>query len=133
MNTKEHFVVTIGREVGSGGHTVGCLLAKKLDVRVYDKVLVESLERQFNLSVSEIEQLKSKKKNWLADFISKVSPMPTAEALIDGIDKARANYIQRYTGVSRYDLRNYDLVLKSDGHSEEELADYIYSYIQSYR
>ena len=216
MNTKEHFVVTIGREVGSGGHTVGCLLAKKLDVRVYDKVLVESLERQFNLSVSEIEQLKSKKKNWLADFISKVSPMPTAEALgvdpkyaqefwrnvntddifkaeveilrgfaqmgscvitgrsgffifrdhpnrlnvfitasmpnrlervmrkqqlseesaqalIDGIDKARENYIQRYAGVSRYDLRNYDLVLKSDGHSEEELADYIYSYIQSYR
>ena len=30
MNTKEPFVITISREVGSGGHTVGSILAKKL-------------------------------------------------------------------------------------------------------
>lgn len=212
MNTKEPFVITISREVGSGGHTVGSMLAKKLDVRFCDKQLLESLEKQFDLSAGEIEKLKGKKKNWLADFASHVVPMPSAQALgldpeytdefqvmvtpdeifkaeveilrgfaqmgscviagrsgffvfkdhpnklnvfitaslphrldrvmnkqsvseekaltiIKELDRARENYIQRFAGVSRYDVRNYDLVLSADGHSEEELADIILSYI----
>ena len=39
MNTKEPFVITISREVGSGGHTVGSILAEKLGVHYYDLVL----------------------------------------------------------------------------------------------
>ena len=46
MITKDTFVITISREVGSGGHTVGKLLAEKLGVRYCDKILVESLEKQ---------------------------------------------------------------------------------------
>ena len=53
----------------------------------------------------------------------------SAKTLIESIDQARENYIRRYAGVSRYDLRNYDLVLCADGHSEEELAQLILSYI----
>ena len=52
-----------------------------------------------------------------------------AIAVIELIDKARENYIQRFAGVSRYDARNYDLVLNADGHTEEQLADLILSYI----
>ena len=52
-----------------------------------------------------------------------------AMKVMDSIDKARENYIQRYAGVSRYDARNYDIVLKADGHSEEQLANLILSYI----
>lgn len=48
-----------------------------------------------------------------------------AAKLIRSIDLARENYIQRYAGVSRYDARNYDLALKADGHSEEQLASII--------
>ena len=212
MNTKEPFVITISREVGSGGHTVGKILAEKLNTRYCDKQLVESLEKEFNLSTSGIERMKGEKKNWLSDFISKVTPMPSAKTLgldpaytqefridittddifkaeveilkgiaqmgscviagrsgffvlkdhpnkldvfitasipfriervmkkqnlseksaktlIESIDQARENYIRRYAGVSRYDLRNYDLVLCADGHSEEELAQLILSYI----
>ena len=212
MNTNEPFVITISREVGSGGHTVGKILADKLGTRYCDKLLIESLQKQFGLSVSGIEKLKGEKKNWLADFISKVSPMPSAQilgvdpkftqefridvttddiykaeveilkgvaemgscviagrsgffvlkdhpnkldvfisaskpnrverimkkqglteesatALIEGIDKARDNYIQRYAGVSRFDARNYDLVINADGHTEEQIADLILSYI----
>ena len=84
MNTKEPFVITISREVGSGGHTVGSILAKKLETRYCDKQLVEALENQFGLRVSGIEKLKGEKKNWLADFISKMSPMPSAKML--GVD-----------------------------------------------
>ena len=53
----------------------------------------------------------------------------SAKALIASIDEARENYIKRHTGTSRYDARNYDLVLKADGHSEEELASLILAYI----
>ena len=212
MNTKEPFVLTISREVGSGGHTIGKVLSEKLGVRYCDKVLLESLEKQFGLSASAIEKLKGQKSNWLTDFLNKVKPIPTADALgldpkfsqefqinvtsgdifkaeveilegfaamgscvvagrsgffvfrdhpnklnvfitasmpyriarvmkkqnlpeesakalIDGIDQARENYIKRYTGKSRYDLRNYDLVLSADGHTEEELAEMILKYI----
>ena len=31
--------------------------------------------------------------------------------------------------VSRFDARNYDIVLSADGHTEEQLADIILSYI----
>ena len=212
MNIKEPFVITISREVGSGGHTISSILAQKLGVRYCDRHLLESLEKQFGLSASAIEKLKSEKKNWLADFLKRVSPMPSAKALgldpkysqefrlnvttddifkaevdilkdfaqlgscvvagrsgfyvfkdhpnklnvfitaslpyriqrvmkkqdlseenavklIKKIDKARENYIKRYTGVSRYDSRNYDLVLSADGHTEEEMANFILSYI----
>ena len=53
----------------------------------------------------------------------------SAKALIKDIDTARENYIKRYTGVSRYDARNYDLVINADGHSEEQLAELILAYI----
>ena len=53
-----------------------------------------------------------------------------ARDLIGKIDNARENYIKRYTGTSRYDARNYDLVLSADGHSEEQLADIILAYIK---
>ncbi len=212
MNVKEPFVITISREVGSGGHTVGRILSEKLHVRYCDKLLLESLEKQFGLSAAEIENLKGKKKNWLADILGHVAPVPPgrafdlnpayteefrvdittddvfkaemailqdfaqmgscviagrsgffvlkghpnhlsvfirasqsyrvdrimkkqnlteeqALAVIKGLDKARENYIQRYAGVSRYDLRNYDIVLNADGHTEEELADTILSYL----
>lgn len=41
MNTKEPFVITISREVGSGGHTVGSILAGKLNVPFFDKQVME--------------------------------------------------------------------------------------------
>ena len=84
MNTKEPFVITISREVGSGGHTIGRILAEKLQVRYCDKQLLEVLQKQFGLSAGEVEKLKGEKKNWLADFLQRVSPLPSASAL--GLD-----------------------------------------------
>ena len=43
MNKNEKFVITINREVGSGGRTVGRKLAEKLGVKYFDKALIESL------------------------------------------------------------------------------------------
>lgn len=211
MNTQKPFVITISREVGSGGHTVGSILAEKLSARYCDKYLLETLESKFDLSADTIEKLKGEKKSWLSEIFSRVSPMPGIDALgwdskrareydkvttddifkaeaeilkgfaqmgscviagrsgffvfrnhpnalhvfikasmehrvrrvmarqgiseteaaglIEKLDQARDNYIQRYVGVSRYDLRNYDLALCADNHSEEELAGIILTYI----
>ena len=212
MNLKEPFVITVSREIGSGGHTVGQILADRLNTRYCDRNLVETLEDKFNLSIEEIEKRKGEKKNWLADFFQHITPFPLAKdmgadaqftqefrrdvttddiykaeteillelanegscviagrsgfyvfrnhpnhlsifitasdsnrvqrvmrkqnmteeaatALINDIDRKRENYIRRYTGTSRYDIRNYDLVLNADGHTEEQLVDIILSYL----
>ena len=213
---KEPFVVTISREIGSGGRTVGRKLAEKLGVRYSDKDLINALREKFNLTASHIEELKSEKKNWLADFIHWVAPVPKAQnivdtdskfiqefrsnvttndvfkaemeilegiaeegscviagrsgffvledhpnkvdvfitasrkhrvarvmhkqnlneeqaaAVIDSVDKSRENYIKRFTGTSRYDARNYDLVINMDPLTEDEAVDLILAYLNAF-
>lgn len=43
MNKNEKFVITINREMGSGGRTVGRKLAEKLNVEFCDKALIRAL------------------------------------------------------------------------------------------
>lgn len=210
---KEPFVITISREVGSGGRTIGRKLAEKLGVRFSDKELVDKLQKKLNLTVDSIEELKGKKKRWLDDFIQMVAPVPMsgmlvdgdsdyiseynlslsvndvfeaereilngiadegscviagrsgffvlkgrpnkvdilitasrdkriarimekqnlsrqkAEEVIDSVDKARDNYVQRYTGQSRYDARNYHIVLNMDYITEDQAVSMILSYL----
>ena len=214
MDTKEKFVITIAREIGSGGRTVGRKLAAKLGVRYSDKELIRNLREKFNLTTYSIEKLKGEKKSWLADFMHFVAPVPKvgriievdakylqelrgdvttddiytaereilkaiaeegscviagrsgffvlkdhpnkvdvfitasrenrikrivkkqhlteteAETVMDSIDESRDNYVKRYTGKSRYDSRNYDLVINADNHTEDEIVDIILSYIK---
>ena len=214
MDTKEKFVITIAREIGSGGRTVGRKLAAKLGVRYSDKELIRNLREKFDLTTYAIEKLKGEKKSWLADLIHMVAPVPKAsmimdtdskflneirsdvttddiykaekeilkeiaeegscviagrsgffvlkdhpnkvdifitasrenriqrivrkqhmteteaETIMDSIDESRENYVKRYTGKSRYDARNYDLVINADNHTEDELVDIILSYIK---
>ena len=214
MNTNESFIITISRELGSGGRTVGRQLAAALDVRYSDKELIRQLMEQFNLTASGIEQLKGKRKNWISDFITFVAPVPKvgmlvntdsryiqefrpdlttddlfkaetqilqsiadegscviagrsgffvlkdrpnkldifitaspehriervmrkqqlsreeAMAAIERVDKARDNYVQRYTGKSRNDARNYDLCLNMDSLSEDDAVELILSFIK---
>ncbi|MBQ8061154.1 MAG: cytidylate kinase-like family protein [Bacteroidales bacterium] len=215
MNTQEKFVITVSREIGSGGRTVGRKLAERLGVYYSDKDLIKELSKKFDLTPYAIEKLKGEKKNWFADFIRFVAPVAkesvfvdtdksidpgfraelsseevfkaeseilkaiasegscviagrsgffvlkdcpnkldifitasrdkrvervsrkqgfTAEQagiLIDDVDEGRENYIKRYTGTSRYDLRNYDLVLNMDNLTEDEAVDIILNYIHA--
>jgi len=81
MNTSEQFVITISRELGSGGRTVGRKLAEALNVRYSDKELIHELMKRFNLTVSGIEKLKGEKKSWISDFIQMVAPVPKMSLL----------------------------------------------------
>ena len=46
----EHLVITIGRQCGSGGHTIGKLLAQRLGLAFYDKKIVEMVAAKTKLS-----------------------------------------------------------------------------------
>ena len=48
---------------------------------------------------------------------------------IEKIDKMREDYVKNYAHTSRYDTRNYDLVIKIDGKTEEEVANMILAFI----
>ena len=71
MNKNERFVITINRELGSGGRTVGRILAEKLGVPYYDKALAKPLEEKFDMTLDQIEKLKGnnrrlKRKSYIA-------------------------------------------------------------------
>lgn len=68
MNKNEKYVITLNRELGSGGHTVGRKLAEKLGVNYYDKAVINALTERLGLTVEQIEEAKSKKRSWWDDF-----------------------------------------------------------------
>ncbi len=210
MNKNEKFVITINRELGSGGRTVGRILAEKLGVPYYDKALAKPLEEKFNMDSEELERLKSDNLSWW-ESIKRVlvlgenaanssdyyeegkSNLVTSEAVLNAekeilysiaieescviagrsafyvmngfpnrlnvliqaskehrvnrlinkrgisekealkiikdVDLSREEYLKNNAHTSRYDTRNYDLVIKMDGKTEEEAANVIMAFI----
>lgn len=45
-----NYVITIGRQCGSGGHTIGKLVAQRLELAFYDKEIVELAAAKTKLS-----------------------------------------------------------------------------------
>ena len=84
MKKNEKFVITINRELGSGGRTIGRKLAEKLGVEFYDKALINELEKKYNLSVEEIEKLKGRNHSWWAEFkrIMNISALANANYFV---------------------------------------------------
>ena len=214
MKLKENFVVTINRELGSGGRTVGRKLSERLGVPFYDKALIKSLQEMYHLNTEQIEKLKGRSHSWWAEFkrtltagyqndtyyqtrmgeepdvlttdeifkneqeilkaiakdescvvagrsgffvfrdhpnhmsiliqasmdfrvnrvCQKQHKTPEeARKIIDKVDKMRENYVNKYTKTSRYDTRNYDLVITADGKTEDEIVNIILMYIGQYK
>ena len=210
MNKNERFVITINRELGSGGRTVGRILAEKLGVPYYDKALTKPLEEKFNMTSEQIERLKGNNRSWWENikrvlilgegaansseyYDEEKKELITSEAvlkaekeilqsianeescviagrsaffvtnghqnrlnvliqasmdhrvnrimgkrgisekeakkIIDEVDEAREEYLKNNAHTSRYDTRNYDLVIKMDGKTEEDAVNVILAFI----
>ena len=86
MKRNEKFVIAINREVGSGGHAIGEKLADRLGVKFYDKAIVQELTKKFNLSVDELEEVRSSKFNWWNNLVQ--------------------SYMNRYRIEERFDVEN---------------------------
>ena len=205
MNPNNKFVITINRELGSGGRTVGRKLAEKLGVEYFDKAVINALQERYNLSVEQIEHLKGQETGWWAELKRKMTfseseyelnqtnietedvfraetqvlkalakenscviagrtacyvfrehpnhlsifiqaSMPCrmsrvareqnmskeeARMVIEKVDKMRENYVQEFTGTSRYDTRNYQIVLSMDELTEDAAVNIIMNYINN--
>ena len=205
MNTNSKFIITINRELGSGGRTVGRKLAEKLGVEYFDKAVINALQERYNLSVEQIEHLKGQETGWWEEFKRKMTfseseyelnqtnietedvfraetqilkalakdrscviagrtafymfrehpnhlsiliqasmlnrmervareqdmTKEQARLVIDKVDKMRENYVKEFTGTSRYDARNYHLVINMDDISEDAAVELILTYIRS--
>ena len=206
MNKNEKFVITINREVGSGGRTVGRKLAEKLGVKYCDKAVINGLTQKFGLSPERIEEIKAQKKSWWNDIntyyqtlVNSASQPMEAEVKLDNntmfetekhilqelathascviagrtgfmvfrewpnhlnvfiqasmehrinrimkrknvtldearniiakMDATREAYIKKYENTSRYDTRNYQLVITMDDLTEDDAAEIIIDYI----
>ena len=206
MNKNEKFVISINREEGSGGRTVGRLLAEKLGVKYCDKAVINGLTQKFGLSPDRIEEIKAQKKSWWNDInnyyqtlVNSASSPMEAEVKLDNtsmfeteksilqevakqtscviagrtgfmvfrewpnhlcvfiqaslehriqrimrrrniseqeardviakMDATREAYIKKYEETSRYDTRNYQLVISMDELSEDDAAEIIIDYI----
>ena len=213
MDISNKFVITINREIGSGGKTIGKLLAEKLGVPLYDRAHLSTLEEKEGLDDEKIESLKTKKRTWWPDFKRIVEldggfavsiyeelpnfPVPekndtdkkfkTEQEILQGIadaescvvvgrcsfvtfkdhpnhiniwvqspikcridrvmkkkgfkteaetenfikevDKLCEDYAVRHTGESRYNTRNYDLVISMEDKTEAEAVDLILKFI----
>ena len=206
MNKNEKFVITINREVGSGGRTVGRILAEKLGVKYCDKAVIDGLTQKFGLSPERIEEIKAQKKSWWNDInnyyqtlVNSASQPMDAEVRLDNdtmfetekrilqelaaqtscviagrtgfmvfrewpnhlnvfvqasmehrirrimnrknvtmekardiiakMDATREAYIQKYEDTTRYDTRNYQLVISMDDLTEDDAAEIIIDYL----
>ena len=206
MNKNEKFVITINREVGSGGRTVGRKLAETLGVKYCDKAVIDGLTKKFGLTPERIEEIKAQKKSWWNDInnyyqtlVNSTSQPMEAEVKLDNatmfetekriqqelasqtscviagrtgfmvfrewpnhlsvfiqasmdyrikrimdrqnvsmdearniiakIDATREAYIKKYEDTSRYDTRNYQLVISMDDLTEDDAAQIILDYI----
>lgn len=58
-----HFVISIGREFGSGGKYIGQELAKRLNVKCYDNELLAKVSENYNIDIEMLEKADEKQKS----------------------------------------------------------------------
>ena len=57
MNREEQFVITISRQFGTGGHEIGAELARRLDVKLLDKQILNEVARRNHVVEEAMERL----------------------------------------------------------------------------
>ena len=202
MNKDEKFIITINRELGSGGRTVGRKLAEQLGVKYYDKAIIQGLTEKYGLTAEEIEQLKAQEKpSWWCELQERCKSLlssnrqekPSTSAMfeterkilerlaheescvvagrsgflifrehpnhlnvfiqastehrierlirkrgisyaaaldiLDEVDEGREAYLKKYSDRSRYDTRNYDVVISMDHMTEDDAVAVIMEFV----
>lgn len=60
---KGRFVISIGREYGSGGKFIGEELARRLDIKCYDNELLEKTAKTYHINLAMLEKIDEKQKS----------------------------------------------------------------------
>ncbi len=70
MNKNDHFVITISRQFGTGGHEIGTELARRLNVKLLDKQILNEMARKYNVVEEAMERIEARNPSWRDDFTS---------------------------------------------------------------
>ncbi len=70
MNRQEQFIITISRMFGTGGHEIGAELARRLDVKLIDKQVLNEVAKRMNVVEEAMEKLEARNPLWRDDFTS---------------------------------------------------------------
>lgn len=62
-NIENKFVISIGREFGSGGKYIGQELAKRLNVKCYDNELLAKVSENYNIDIETLEKVDERQKS----------------------------------------------------------------------
>ena len=65
----EQFVINIGRQLGSGGRTVGEIIARRLGVKLYDKELINLAARESGICSEFFEKADEKESRGVISFV----------------------------------------------------------------
>lgn len=68
MNKEEKFVITISRQFGTGGHEIGAELARRLNVKLLDKQILNAVARRFCAVEDAVEKIEARNPLWRDDF-----------------------------------------------------------------
>ncbi len=68
MNKEEKFVITISRQFGTGGHEIGAELARRLNVKLLDKQILNEVARKFEIVEDAVERIEARNPLWRDDF-----------------------------------------------------------------
>ena len=82
---EKRFIVTIGREFGTGGRKIATELAQLLGVKLYDRQLLEPIREEHNLTQEEVDHIKAVKPSWWYGF----SYLPRGRACVQGLSDGR--------------------------------------------
>ena len=68
MNREDQFVITISRQFGTGGHEIGAELARRLNVKLLDKQILNEMAKRNHVVEEAMEKLEARNPLWRDDF-----------------------------------------------------------------
>lgn len=68
MNKEDKFVITISRQFGTGGHEIGAELARRLNVKLLDKQILNEVARRTGAVEEAMEKIEARNPLWRDDF-----------------------------------------------------------------
>ena len=159
MDKNKKFVITMHRELGSGGRAVGQKLAARLGVPFYDKTLIGNYVEQTGFTVEQaLKGFADRESCVIAErsafFLLKGYPNHL-HVLIQASLSYRVNRLMEHRGLTRveaeklikqysrechyfdatrgksvrFDSSNFDLVISMDGKTEDEAVAMIYRFL----
>lgn len=112
---EKRFVVTIGREFGTGGRKIATELAEELGVPLYDRQVLEPIREEYNLTQEEVDQIKSVKPSWWYENVSQDLYDEEEKLVLELAEKGSCVILGR-TGfhIFREDERAFKVFLMAD-------------------